>query len=300
MTHNQKRKVLISGWFSFDLPHNTAGDLLARQTAVTWAIKAGFTCDIAVPHPSALGEVVTDTLDPKDYDAIVFVCGPLTESHILPFIQKFAGIKRIALNVSIVPTSDLSQEFDIIIARDSLTTTNPDISLASQTKPVPVIGLIYVGRQREYPDQQHSAVEEMVQSVIEKIGAATVRIDTKLPHNEYGLSSIAQVESTIHHMDIVITTRLHGSVLSLRNGTPPIAIDPVPGGAKVLRQMKALGWPLAYTIDKLDEEQLEKAIVTALTKESKELAAKRIDYALKELGEVEATFTNALLSTRGE
>lgn len=291
---NTKGRVLISGWFSFDLPHNTAGDLLAKQSAISWAEEVGYECFVAVARPEVTNEVVTDEQIPGDYDALVFVCGPLTESHLLPFIKKFKDIKRIALNVSIVDTSDLSKEFDVIIPRDSRDVHNPDISLATPSSPVPVVGLIYVGQQREYPTQQHEAVEQLVNVVLEKIGAAKVMIDTRLPHNQYGLTSIDQVESTIRKMDIVITTRLHGAVLSLRNGTPPVVIDSVPEGAKVTRQMQTLNWPLSYTIANIDEKKLTKAIQSALESLSKELASEVVDMAERQLQTIKDTFIKAL------
>lgn len=293
MNDRKRQRILISGWFSFESPHNTAGDLLAKQSAVSWATKAGFSCDVAVPTPSSSDEIATTAINPSDYTAMVFACGPVTAS-LVPFLRKFVDIKRIALNVSIVPTADLTNEFDIIIPRDSPEVANPDISLASRSESVPVIGLIYVGRQKEYPDQQHRRVEEMVESVVNKIGAAVVKIDTKLPYNEYGLTTIAQVESMIRHMDIVITTRLHGSVLALRNSVPPIAIDSVPGGAKVLKQMRALNWPLVYTVDTLNKERLEEAVRMALTEQSSQLAATRTKRALIALNKVEIRFIEAL------
>lgn len=294
LLNTEKRRIAIAGWFSFDLPHNTAGDLLARQSTITWAQDAGYICDVAVAHPRHANEVATDELSEENYDAIVFVCGPLTESHILPFIKRFSGIRRIALNVSIVNTSNLANEFDVIIPRDSPIETNPDISLATSQKSVPVIGLIYVGKQREYPTQQHDAVEQLVERVINKIGAATVMIDTRLPHNQYGLSSIAQIESVIGRMDAVITTRLHGAVLSLRNGTPPVVIDSVPEGAKVSRQMKALNWPLAYTIGNLTESDLERAIQTALSQESQKQTEEIIESTLYKLDHIKERFIKSL------
>jgi len=289
-----KKRVLISGWFSVDLPHNTAGDLLAKQSAISWAQDAGFECSVAVARPMADNEVVTDEQVPDNYGALVFVCGPLTESHLLHFVKKFSSIKRIALNVSIVETSDLSAEFDVIIPRDSPEVFNPDISLATPSSPVPVVGLIYVGRQREYPTQQHEAVEQLVDKVLNKIDAARVMIDTRLPHNQYGLTSIDQVGSAIRKMDIVITTRLHGAVLSLRNGTPPVVIDSVPGGAKVKRQMRTLDWPLAYTIKDVDEDRLLNAVKTALRESSKVKAIQVIKTAEEKLQTIRHTFTEAL------
>ena len=45
-------------------------------------------------------------------------------------------------------------------------------------------------------------------------------------------------------MDVVITTRLHGTVLALKNGVPVIPIDPIADGAKITLQVKSLNWPL--------------------------------------------------------
>src|ERR1035437_10387608 len=102
MKGTPRRRVLVAGWFSFELPHCTAGDLLAQRTAVRWATSAGFSCSIAVPHPAASNEVPTAALEPSDYDVVVFVCGPLTSSHVKPFMRQFPCAKRIALNVTIL------------------------------------------------------------------------------------------------------------------------------------------------------------------------------------------------------
>ena len=218
----------------------------------------------------------------------------LTNGHVKPLMKPFSSIKKVALNVSVVETSDLSEDFDVIIARDSMVDARPDISLATTPEKVPVIGLIYVGKQKEYPTQQHERVEELVDTVLAKLGAARVMIDTKIPHNEYGLQSIAQIESVMSHMDLVITTRLHGSVLTLLNGVPVVAIDSVPEGAKVSRQMAAIGWPLVYRVSDLDETKLEQAIRNALSKNMKARVDQTITKAHVKLEEIKKQFINSL------
>ena len=242
-----KPRVLIAGWFTFESPHNTAGDLLARQVLTGWLVKAGYEYKIGVSRPTTTDEVDIDLVEPADYSAIIFVCGPITSGHVTPLMRKFSSIKRIAVNVSVVPTSDLSQEFDEIIARDDISTSNPDIVLLSEKNKAPVVGVIYAGRQKEYPNQQHDQVQSVIEKVLSNHDIAVVSIDTKLPGNEFGLKSIGQIESVISRMDAVITTRLHGTVLSLRNGVPVVSIDPVPNGAKVTSQVKVLGWPITCT-----------------------------------------------------
>ena len=63
------------------------------------------------------------------------------------------------------------------------------------------------------------------------------------------MRTAAEVESLIARVDVVVTTRLHGLVLALKNGVPAVAVDPVRGGAKVCRQAQTLGWPYAYAVD---------------------------------------------------
>lgn len=294
MARPRNPRALIAGWFSFDLPHSTAGDLLALKTTVKWATSAGYDCGVAVPHPAAPGEVSSALAKQEDYDIVVFVCGPLTEVHIGPFVRRFPALRKIAVNVSILPDTDISDEFDVIIPRDCADTALPDISMATASEPVPVVGLIYVGKQNEYPGQRHRIIEVIVDRVARELGFAVIRIDTRLPNNAYGLSSISQIESAIRRMDLVITTRLHGAVLSLRNGTPPVAIDPVPGGAKVSKQMRALGWPLTLTVDELTEDRLKQALALASTGEFQRKATSIYESALPTLDDVKARFLDAL------
>lgn len=56
-----------------------------------------------------------------------------------------------------------------------------------------------------------------------------------------------------------MTTRLHRMVLALKNGVPPLVVDPVAGGAKILRQAAVIEWPVAFSADSIDDVQLETA-----------------------------------------
>jgi polysaccharide pyruvyl transferase WcaK-like protein len=73
-------------------------------------------------------------------------------------------------------------------------------------------------------------------------------------------------------MDMLVTTRLHGAVLALKNGVPVLAIDPESGGAKIQRQMKTIGWPIVFTVDRLTDEELRNALEYCLTEEARDLA----------------------------
>lgn len=51
------------------------------------------------------------------------------------------------------------------------------------------------------------------------------------------------------YSDLVVTTRLRGLVLALRNGVPALAVDPVVGGAKVAAQGRAWDRPVLTMTD---------------------------------------------------
>jgi polysaccharide pyruvyl transferase WcaK-like protein len=99
-----------------------------------------------------------------------------------------------------------------------------------------------------------------------------VRIDTRLDENSTGLSTAPEVAALIARMDMVVTTRLHGIALALNEGVPALAVDPIAGGAKVLRQAEAVGWPIAYTADVLSDEELKHAFDFCLTHEARRKA----------------------------
>jgi hypothetical protein len=55
------------------------------------------------------------------------------------------------------------------------------------------------------------------------------------------------LESILSRLDLVITMRMHGLVLALKQGVPALAVDPVAGGAKVTAQAGSWGWPAVVT-----------------------------------------------------
>ena len=73
-------------------------------------------------------------------------------------------------------------------------------------------------------------------------------------------------------MESVITTRLHGMVLALKNGVPAIAIDPEDGGFKIRRQAEEIGWPVVHTVDRLDPAAWNASLAFCLTEDARALA----------------------------
>jgi polysaccharide pyruvyl transferase WcaK-like protein len=73
-------------------------------------------------------------------------------------------------------------------------------------------------------------------------------------------------------MDVVLTTRLHGTVLALKNSVPAIALDPIAGGAKIRRQAETVGWPVVFTAGALTDEALQQAFDYCLTEDAQMMA----------------------------
>ena len=115
---------------------------------------------------------------------------------------------------------------------------------------------------------------------------AAIPVDTRLDANKTGLRTAAEIESVIARMDLVLTTRLHGLVLSMKNRVPAIVIDPVAGGAKVSRQAAALGWPLIFDADTVTDRQLQEAFDYCRTEDARqqaEIYRRRAVQALEQL-----------------
>ena len=78
----------------------TAGDLLARDVACGWLGRAGRSYDVA--HSPAFDGVDWSSVDPEDYQEVVFACGPATGEQVDEFARRFSGPHLIGLGVSTV------------------------------------------------------------------------------------------------------------------------------------------------------------------------------------------------------
>ena len=288
-------KILVCGWFSFEKCNVTAGDVMARDLACEWLEQAGYEYDVALIERFT-GGVDWRSVDPASYSHVVFVCGPFPLNEISnEFLQRFDGCRLIGLDLSMIEPVHKWNPFDVLIERDSSAAAHPDISfLASQSK-VPVVGIILVHPQQEYGSRgKHHLANEAIARLVESRKMVAVSIDTGLDPNTTNLRNAAEVESLIAKMDLVVTTRLHGTVLSLKNGVPVVAIDAIAGGAKVTRQAKTIGWSNVLSIDSLSDEQLEQAFNYCLTAEARNQAQECRDRGIKGVEQVREVFISAL------
>jgi hypothetical protein len=278
-------KALVAGWFSFRWMGATAGDLMVRDVAVEWLEDSGYACDVA-QSDAFPGGVDWATADPARYSLVAFVCGPFGNGEPAgDFLARFSGVPLVGLNLSMLQPLDEWDPFDVLLERDSDRAARPDMSFAHRGAAVPVVGVILVHRQKEYPDALHADVDAAVERLLAAREMSVVRIDTCFdPANSTGLRTPAEVESLVARMDAVVTTRLHGMVLALKNGVPALAIDPVRGGAKIRRQAETIGWPLVVAAEDAGDDTLARGLDACLQPDARRTAAECAQRALQEVG----------------
>jgi polysaccharide pyruvyl transferase WcaK-like protein len=136
---------------------------------------------------------------------------------------------------------------------------------------------------------------EAINRLVNSREMAVVEIDTRLDaHSTNHLRSAGEIESLIARVEVLLTTRLHGLVLALKNGVPAIAIDPEPGGAKIRRQAELLGWPTSFVVDELDDQALQEAFQYCLTDESRAKAQQCREHAQRLVSEMHESFVAEL------
>ena len=285
-------KALVAGWFSFEEMGATAGDLLVRDLACEWLERAGYSYDVALAPPFS-GGVNWQSVDPGEYSHVIFACGPFRYySPLVEFLGRFPAARLIGLNLSMLePLSEASNPFDLLLERNSSAAVRPDVSFLSRQPKVPVVGLVLVHPQKEYKERaMHKTADEAIRRLIGSREMAVVTIDTRLDQNGTGLRTPAEVESLVARMDVVLTTRLHGTVFAIKNGVPAVVVDPIAGGDKVRQHAEAVGWPAVFTADALTDEDLRRAYDYCLTEAARRKARECYGRALKEVEHVRDEF----------
>jgi hypothetical protein len=266
-------RTLVTGWFSYERYGATAGDLMTRDAVCDWLRAAGHEYDIALAPPFT-GGVDWRTVEPARYTHLLFVCGPFGDSwDTRQLLERFTHCRKLGVNLSMLQSIDEWNPFDLLIDRDSSRAENPDVSLLCEQPKPPVAGLLLVHKQEEYRDRgRHDEANAVIRRLIGENEMAVVDIDTRLDENRAGLRTAGEIEALISRMDLVLTTRLHGMVLAIKNGVPAVAVDAIAGGAKVTRQAKALGWPVCLAVEGLTDEELRQAYHYCLTPEARAVA----------------------------
>jgi hypothetical protein len=285
--------ALVSGWFSFPHMGTTAGDLIVKDLVCDWLDEAGVSYDVAVDTSFKHdGAVNWEEVEVSKYTDLIFVCGPFGNGGLArDLMDRFSHARLTGVNLSLLDSLENWNPFMLLYERDSSRASSPDISFYAPPSKVPVVGVILVHKQKEYGDRAlHEIANAAIERLTQRWEMSVVHIDTALENNKGGLRTPGEVEALIAKMDVVITTRLHGTVLSLKNGIPVIAIDPISGGAKITRQVSTFGWPLMFGVDKLDDGVLDEAFNFCLTGEAKQKASECAQKAIAKIETVKKDF----------
>jgi hypothetical protein len=278
-------RILVAGWFSFEHGTATAGDVLARDLVCEWLGQVGHAYDVATAAPFT-GGVDIQTVDPERYTHLVFVCGPFERGRLeRVLLSRFWSCRLIGLDLSMqVPLGDWNP-FDLLIERDSSRAAHPDLVFATRQALPPVVGVCLV---EPYPAGATDVTDPAVRRLTASRAMAVVEIDTRLDRNTTGFRTPGEVEAIVARLDVMITTRLHGMVLALKNGVPAIVIDPERGGNKLRRQAAVIEWPVIFDAGALTDAALGDAFGYCLRGEAREAArrcSERAAAAVHRLGE---------------
>jgi Polysaccharide pyruvyl transferase len=249
MSHSEPPvRVLVVGWPSFLHGEATAGDVLAMEALRVSLTEAGIWCELAWSPVFRPGGLTLEEADPGRYTHLVFTCGPVHGPLVERLHDRYRSCRRIAVGVSVPdPDEPAAAGFHAIFPRDAPgATPQRDLAARVPVDLVPVTGIVLAGAQPEYGVAgRHGPVTEQLTAWLHSMDCARVPLDTRLDSRDWrSCRTPAQLESIIARLDIVVTTRLHGLVLALKNQIPALAVDPVAGGAKVAGQAAAWGWPV--------------------------------------------------------
>lgn len=270
------RRALVTGHFS------TVGDIEVLREVEARLQDLGVPFEVAPYTPDLLDYdadwVDAATLDPSEFSHLIVVCGPYAPNYPQKYphiLVRFRHCTMVGVNLTMVAPLEECQPFDALLERDSDRMVRPDLSFLQDTPRVPVVGLCLARSQREYGARQlHDAAEQRLRALLLRAGVAVVELDTTVPRsaNRSGIGNPAEFESILRRVDALVTTRLHGTVLALKNGVPVLAVDAIAGRDKVTRQAQQLGWPEIFALEDIPDAQLDAALARCLRPDAGEFA----------------------------
>ncbi len=283
-------KAVVAGCFSNQDGSATAGDLLAAELVCDWLEDIDCPYDIAI-YPPFGGGIDLKLANPEDYTHAIYVCGPFgNRVGEADFIERFSNCCTIGLDLTMLEPLHQWNPFDVLLERSSDLCSRPDITFLSRQKLVPVVGICLV---EPYDAPFEQIAYDVIQRFVASREMSVVSIDTRLDVNRTGLRSSAEIESLLARMDLVITTRLHGTVLSLKNGVPTISIDVGGDSLKVKRQAETIGWPVIFMANELTDETLQEAFDYCMTEEARTKAKECSERATKMVEKIRDQFIMA-------
>ncbi|WP_395448198.1 polysaccharide pyruvyl transferase family protein [Aminobacter sp. UC22_36] len=262
--------LLLFWWGSYGYKGGpTLGDLMAVNNLSARLARGGIEhavvshTDLRLPDHLSVDDIYS--IQPAQ--KLVFVCGPVTDNRELrDLLSIHARAKKVAVGVSVLTNqSTMNGRFDRIVARDGADRSYFDLAIAEFVAPAQrgttfsTVGVCLRGPQGEYGDARKGMAqlaETVFQDVVRQNGFQPISIDTVLSAKNTPATINAQLAAS----DIVLTTRMHGALLALAAGKPVIAIDQVPGGAKVAAVVGKTGWPFVFRAENVGPETIHEAV----------------------------------------
>ena len=252
--HGAKR-ILIVWWGTSAGGGPTIGDYMAVSNLVAALQERGAQVDVAAHRDFDFhGAKIVDwrKISPFRYRCVVFVCGPLSnEWYFRLLFYKFWLARKVAVGVSVIdPSQPAVRLFDEIVARDGLSASHFDLSLAGKSTPSRSersdVLVCLRGRQTEYGADacRSDRVDDLIWKVARRQGLPVKSVNTVV---DSASNTIEQIERNFSEAKLVLTTRLHGSLMALRHGVPFIAVDQIEGGRKLTEVVRKLGWEYLYS-----------------------------------------------------
>jgi hypothetical protein len=244
----------------------TVGDLMAVENLSQRLHAVGHEHGI-ISHPELglPGHFPADDICAiKSVERLVFVCGPLTDSSVLRDVLAIqVGARKIAAGVSVLANHEaMTRRFDCIIARDGTAHSYFDLAVDKvelpQGKKSGKIAICLRGRQSEYGKSRYGMADKAARLINELIATTDLKpvvIDTVMSRQNRAEDILSKFSS----VDAVLTTRMHGALLGLAAGKPVLALDQIPGGAKVKNVVARTGWPLVGNVANMDKVAIHKA-----------------------------------------
>lgn len=287
----QRLTSKLSAWFSSPPPCSdlvlvwwgtwqrgaTVGDRLAVDNLSRRLREAGLSHSL-LSHPihAAVGDLATSdpfALAPQ-IKTLVFVCGPMVGTkRVRRLLWCCRHTTVLAAGVSLLEQQqEVNQTLKAFVARDGVPGAIFDLAVDSILSPElharperlaqPRIGICLRGSQKDYgADRDQSRLaESLMESIVGRLPAHYERINTVLSAGNTPEKILCQICS----VDLLLTTRLHGSLLALASGVPVIALDQISGGGKLTEVLGRITWPYCFPVDKVDVFQLQSLMTRML------------------------------------
>lgn len=258
--------LTFAGSLDFQCKRTTVGDVMALYNVATRLVQQGLQPSIAWGgNLFELDPLRVDirAVPPDSVDCLVFVCGPLAE-FINVICDRFGRARKVAVGVSLIEELGTEKLFDAVVPRDSAGMSTFDLAVADvgwphfridQRHQAPGVGVCLVGRQAEYFAADKS---NTIAVMIDK-----VRSEYRLPAAELNTliyparPNIYCAEMELQSRQILVTTRMHATLLSVFHRIPVISIDQIAGGAKVTRLNAKVGVDTIQVSDAMPGQFLE-------------------------------------------